>query len=124
MLFNSFVFPVFFLTVWALYLCLKHKPQNVMVTNLGILGFFKYFNFFAASFERVVAPLGLHPDFVTLNILLPVGISFYTFQSRLGKRSPVISKSNRKANRSKSPRRRKKRRFGRNVIRVVFSHSP
>jgi D-alanyl-lipoteichoic acid acyltransferase DltB (MBOAT superfamily) len=52
-----------------------------LAINLGILGFFKYFNFFAQSFERVVAPLGLHPDFVTLNILLPVGISFYTFQT-------------------------------------------
>jgi D-alanyl-lipoteichoic acid acyltransferase DltB (MBOAT superfamily) len=52
-----------------------------LAVNLGILGFFKYFNFFAQSFERVVAPLGLHPDFVTLNILLPVGISFYTFQT-------------------------------------------
>ena len=134
MLFNSFVFPVFFLTVWVLYLCLKHRPQNVLlvfasyffygwwdwrflsllfistitdflitramgkcgpnrqgtkksllilslVTSLGILGFFKYFNFFADSFCRVVAPLGLHPDFITLNILLPVGISFYTFQT-------------------------------------------
>jgi D-alanyl-lipoteichoic acid acyltransferase DltB (MBOAT superfamily) len=52
-----------------------------LAVNLGILGFFKYLNFFAQSFERVVAPLGLHPDFVTLNILLPVGISFYTFQT-------------------------------------------
>jgi D-alanyl-lipoteichoic acid acyltransferase DltB (MBOAT superfamily) len=52
-----------------------------LTINLSILGFFKYFNFFAQSFERVVAPLGLHPDFLTLNILLPVGISFYTFQT-------------------------------------------
>ncbi|MDR3182002.1 MAG: MBOAT family protein [Planctomycetaceae bacterium] len=52
-----------------------------IVTNLGILGFFKYFNFFADSFERVIAPFGLQADFVTLNIILPVGISFYTFQT-------------------------------------------
>lgn len=31
MLFNSFVFPVFFLIVWTLYLCLKHRPQNIMI---------------------------------------------------------------------------------------------
>ncbi|MDR3110488.1 MAG: MBOAT family protein [Planctomycetaceae bacterium] len=134
MLFNSFVFPVFLVIVWTLYICLKRKPQNVLLLvasyvfyswwdwrflsllfistltdyvisqymgqcgetqqrkrkvwlwislciNLGILGFFKYFNFFAESFERVVAPFGLQADFVTLNILLPVGISFYTFQT-------------------------------------------
>ncbi|GHT21597.1 O-acyltransferase [Planctomycetales bacterium] len=52
-----------------------------LCTNLGILGFFKYFNFFADSFERAVAPLGFTPDFITLNIILPVGISFYTFQT-------------------------------------------
>jgi D-alanyl-lipoteichoic acid acyltransferase DltB (MBOAT superfamily) len=52
-----------------------------LCTNLGILGFFKYFNFFADSFERVIVPFGFQPDFVTLNILLPVGISFYTFQT-------------------------------------------
>ena len=52
-----------------------------LTTNLGILGFFKYFNFFAESVERIMTPFGLQPDFVTLNILLPVGISFYTFQT-------------------------------------------
>ena len=34
MLFNSFVFPIFFLTVWTLYLCLKHKPQNVLLMTV------------------------------------------------------------------------------------------
>ena len=52
-----------------------------MIVNLGILGFFKYFNFFAASFADLVALFGFDADFVTLNIILPVGISFYTFQT-------------------------------------------
>lgn len=49
--------------------------------NLVYLGFFKYFNFFADSLQQAVAPLGWELDFFTLRILLPVGISFYTFQS-------------------------------------------
>jgi len=52
-----------------------------MCSNLGILGFFKYWNFFAASAARALGAFGLHPDFVTLNVVLPLGISFYTFQS-------------------------------------------
>lgn len=47
--------------------------------NLGFLGIFKYYNFFAESFAESLALLGLHADIVTLNIILPVGISFYTF---------------------------------------------
>ena len=134
MLFNSLVFPIFLLTVWTLYVCLKHRAQNAMLVvasyvfygwwdwrflallfistltdyygariidfygqerrraqrfvlvctllvNLGILGFFKYFNFFAESFAQICTPLGFRPDFFTLNILLPIGISFYTFQT-------------------------------------------
>jgi len=133
MLFNSFVFPAFFLIVWSLYHCLKHRAQNVMLlfasyvfygwwdwrflsflfistitdyiialqihkcdeskqrqrkillfisicSNLGILGFFKYCNFFVDSFAEFCTLFGFQPHFATLNILLPVGISFYTFQ--------------------------------------------
>jgi alginate O-acetyltransferase complex protein AlgI len=47
--------------------------------NLSLLGFFKYFNFFAANFAALFETLGWHPDFVTLRVLLPIGISFYTF---------------------------------------------
>jgi alginate O-acetyltransferase complex protein AlgI len=47
--------------------------------NLTLLGFFKYFNFFADSLHGAFAALGWSVDFVTLRILLPVGISFYTF---------------------------------------------
>ena len=50
-------------------------------TNLGILGVFKYFNFFAFSIFEIFQTLGWHLSWVDLNIILPVGISFYTFQS-------------------------------------------
>ena len=52
-----------------------------MITNLGLLGFFKYYNFFADSFAEAVARFGIHPSPYTLNIILPVGISFITFQT-------------------------------------------
>ena len=52
-----------------------------VVMNLGFLGFFKYFNFFAGSFADVARSLGFTADWATLHIVLPVGISFYTFQS-------------------------------------------
>jgi D-alanyl-lipoteichoic acid acyltransferase DltB (MBOAT superfamily) len=51
------------------------------VVNLGILGFFKYFNFFATEAEELLKILGFRPHIWTLKILLPVGISFYTFQA-------------------------------------------
>ena len=49
--------------------------------NLGLLGAFKYFNFFTDSFQSMLAGLGLEADRVTLDVVLPVGISFYTFQT-------------------------------------------
>jgi D-alanyl-lipoteichoic acid acyltransferase DltB (MBOAT superfamily) len=52
-----------------------------IVSNLGILGFFKYFNFFADSLVSLASQFGWTLDWTTLNIVLPVGISFYTFQS-------------------------------------------
>ena len=52
-----------------------------VVVNLGILATFKYFNFFADALRDLLGALGLHADWPTLNILLPVGISFYTFQA-------------------------------------------
>ena len=50
-----------------------------VVNNLGILGVFKYYNFFAEQFQAGLELLGLHSNPVMLNIALPVGISFYTF---------------------------------------------
>jgi len=52
-----------------------------IVVNLGILGVFKYFNFFVESFVSAFASLGINLQSHTLNIILPVGISFYTFQA-------------------------------------------
>ena len=52
-----------------------------IVMNLTFLGFFKYFNFFADSLANLVRGMGMEPSWTTLNIILPVGISFYTFQS-------------------------------------------
>ncbi len=52
-----------------------------IVMNLGFLGFFKYFNFFAGSFADMARSFGFAADWATLHIVLPVGISFYTFQS-------------------------------------------
>ena len=52
-----------------------------LVSNLGILGFFKYFDFFADSLAAAFAAFGLSADPPTLKIVLPVGISFYTFQA-------------------------------------------
>jgi D-alanyl-lipoteichoic acid acyltransferase DltB (MBOAT superfamily) len=137
-LFNSFVFVVFFLVVYGAYLSFRRsaKTQNLLLllasyvfygywdwrfltliwistfvdffvgralgsdsseeqtprrrksllllsvaTNLSLLGFFKYFNFFADSFADVLSLIGLQADPVTLRIVLPVGISFYTFQT-------------------------------------------
>ncbi len=134
MLFNSYVFPVFFLAVYAAYVLLRRRwrwqnrlllvasyvfygywdwrflsllalstiiDYNVgrwlgqteqprrrrwllaasVVSNLGILATFKYFNFFAESFAQCLAAVGFAADYATLNIVLPVGISFYTFQT-------------------------------------------
>lgn len=47
--------------------------------NLGFLGIFKYYNFFIESFSNLLTPFGLRADLGTLSIILPVGISFYTF---------------------------------------------
>ncbi len=49
--------------------------------NLGILGFFKYFNFFTESFAELITLFGFQANPSSLNIILPVGISFYTFQT-------------------------------------------
>ncbi len=47
--------------------------------NIGFLGFFKYYNFFVYSFVSGFSMLGIHVNTWTLQIILPVGISFYTF---------------------------------------------
>ncbi len=52
-----------------------------IVLNLTILGIFKYFNFFSENLQHLFQWFGFELDWVTLDILLPVGISFYTFQA-------------------------------------------
>jgi D-alanyl-lipoteichoic acid acyltransferase DltB (MBOAT superfamily) len=52
-----------------------------IVLNLGILGIFKYYKFFVENIDILFGTLGWHFDWVTMEIILPVGISFYTFQA-------------------------------------------
>lgn len=70
----------------ALYKATDFKKKKLLLTislvvNLGILGFFKYFNFFVGSFQDMCALFGLKLDYVHLNIILPVGLSFYIFHN-------------------------------------------
>ncbi len=134
MLFNSFEFLVFFVLVYGLYLCLKHRAQNWLLiiasclfyaawswkflflmfasistdfwcshwiartqdvrrrrlylgisigVNLGILGFFKYFNFFISNFQDLLLGMGFLSSSTRwmIDIILPLGISFYTFEA-------------------------------------------
>ena len=64
---------------------LKSKKKLLLfislIINLGLLGFFKYFNFFVDSWMETFNSLGYEIHASTLNIILPVGISFYTFQT-------------------------------------------
>ncbi|PKP25180.1 MAG: membrane-bound O-acyltransferase family protein [Bacteroidetes bacterium HGW-Bacteroidetes-2] len=62
------------------------KKRNVLLLlslgfNLGLLGFFKYFNFFIDSWVEAWGSVGVVMHSSSLNIILPVGISFYTFQT-------------------------------------------
>jgi D-alanyl-lipoteichoic acid acyltransferase DltB (MBOAT superfamily) len=52
-----------------------------ITANLSLLGFFKYYNFFIENFITGLSWLGIKADFFTLSIILPAGISFYTFQT-------------------------------------------
>lgn len=62
----------------------KHRKRWLLVsllTNLGLLFFFKYFNFFISSFDVLLKAIHVPIPVNHLNIILPVGISFYTFQT-------------------------------------------
>ena len=61
--------------------CQKAVSAANIVLNLGILATFKYYNFFVTSLEDLLGAFGLAVDWPTANIILPVGISFYTFQA-------------------------------------------
>lgn len=131
MLFNSYIYVLFFTGVLAAYWLLPHRAQNrlllvaslvfygtwnwkflgllflstgldyvsalriergaaahrkkwllaSLIGNLSILGIFKYYNFFAENVSALFAALGWQASWPLLNIILPVGISFYTFQT-------------------------------------------
>lgn len=52
-----------------------------MISNLFILGIFKYYNFFAEAFEALLLKFGIVSNFYISSVILPMGISFYTFQT-------------------------------------------
>lgn len=52
-----------------------------IIANVGVLAFFKYFNFFASNIEGVAQAMGIQWSAPLLNLLLPVGLSFHTFQA-------------------------------------------
>lgn len=61
---------------------LKEKKVWLWISitiNLGFLGFFKYYNFFIGSFASLLSIVGFKTDIIFLHVILPVGISFYTF---------------------------------------------
>jgi len=96
-IFYGWVHPWFLLLVYAsasldfiMGLSMKWWPERKkqfliasMVGNLSMLGVFKYLDFFVVEFGRVLTNVGLAEDgdYTRLGILLPVGISFYTFQT-------------------------------------------
>jgi alginate O-acetyltransferase complex protein AlgI len=69
-----------------------------VVINLGFLGVFKYYNFFSESFAEMLDNIGIKVNASALNIILPVGISFYTFHGL----SYVIDIYNKKINAEKN----------------------
>lgn len=83
--------PLIWISTIIDYFVGKQLPKTINVSqrrklllvslsvNLGLLAFFKYFNFFIESFRPIIEGVGLHAG--TLDIILPVGISFYTFQT-------------------------------------------
>lgn len=85
-----FLFLLMFSTLLSYYTVIKMHESKInsskkfwfwlnIFTNLGFLGFFKYYNFFAVSFAEALTHFGLKTNFWTLKLILPVGISFYTF---------------------------------------------
>jgi len=82
-IFSSFV--DYYIGIWLSKTHVERTRKLLLATsilvNLGFLGFFKYFNFFAESFADAFTLLGNPIDASRLNIVLPVGISFYTFQT-------------------------------------------
>lgn len=61
--------------------CRKLALAVSLTTNLSLLGFFKYYNFFVDSLTELLAHFSIHGPSLHLNIVLPIGISFYTFHT-------------------------------------------
>lgn len=94
-LFYGFIHPWFCILIAVStvvdYVCgrgMEERPNRKrlflivsLLCNLGMLGFFKYFNFFAENVQSLIGSLGFQASPLTLKIFLPVGISFYTFQT-------------------------------------------
>lgn len=75
-----------FLVGWRLHEIENERKRKILlavsvVFNIGVLAFFKYFNFFVDSFNTMVSGFGWKLDFLHMHVILPVGISFYTFQT-------------------------------------------
>lgn len=78
-------------TIWAYFAAIlmgrhggKARKSVLLLSltvNLGILVAYKYFDFFTASLSRLLGTVGISADWATLNLVLPVGISFFTFQT-------------------------------------------
>jgi D-alanyl-lipoteichoic acid acyltransferase DltB (MBOAT superfamily) len=93
--FYGFVHPWFCILValttvidWFIALAMAERPRHKrllvvgsLVANIGLLGVYKYFDFFVSSAQAALAALGFDVSLPTLRLMLPVGISFYTFQS-------------------------------------------
>lgn len=87
-----FLFLILFSTalnyVCGIKICAINEPAKrklliclCVIGNLSVLGFFKYFNFFISSLGTLLSFFGFPPQTHFFNIILPVGISFYTFQA-------------------------------------------
>ncbi|MAX78705.1 MAG: membrane-bound O-acyltransferase family protein [Crocinitomicaceae bacterium] len=75
-----------FLVGYKIYNEQKERRKKTLLwisigVNIGLLGFFKYYNFFIENFIQAFSILGIKSNLSTLQLILPVGISFYTFQS-------------------------------------------
>lgn len=89
---TSYVFLLLFTVILDFYIARKisqtdqkKKRKSLLlisiISNLSILGFFKYFNFFAESVNGLFSLAGVAKQLPYTHLLLPIGISFYTFQS-------------------------------------------
>ena len=58
----------------------SHITSLSVILGVGIVIYFKYLNFFADSFASLLQAAGFHISWSTLNIILPIGVSFFTFK--------------------------------------------